>query len=157
VRKLVPELWDGKHNGYVRGGSTTPAPVLGASEKHLAIDIMIHIGMLPPDIPSYLIEKIGARDGYLQRPDVDGEVPKVGSEGIVSGWERYPSKLETEFNVEELLGRCKQELPVQRYPRHARKTQKANVHSGRTFPFVFRAMQANSCAISSTILRSSNC
>ncbi|KAI9763734.1 MAG: hypothetical protein M1840_009131 [Geoglossum simile] len=117
VQKLVPELWDGRRGSYDPAILPTPNPVLEASEDRFSIDIMLHIGMLPPGMLAYSIEKNGGRDGYLHHPDVDGEIPEVDRKGVVIGWERYPRTLETEFDVTELLKSCRHELPVLRYPK----------------------------------------
>ncbi|KAK4105420.1 peptidase C15, pyroglutamyl peptidase I-like protein [Parathielavia hyrcaniae] len=99
VRDLVPRLWD-------LDGTTHPG--------RPGIDAVIHIGMAGPRL-FYSIERRGHRDGYCM-PDVDGLLPEggtVGREGKGDGEGKrlVPGELETDFDIEDVLGRWRGYAP----------------------------------------------
>jgi hypothetical protein len=90
----VPQLWD-----------TTDKP---------EIDLAIHIGMAGPRL-FYSLERRGHRDGYVMQ-DVDGEFLGDGERRVREGedwvWSGVPAELESEVDVEDVLGRWRGYAPV---------------------------------------------
>jgi hypothetical protein len=90
----VPQLWD-----------TTDTP---------EIDLAIHIGMAGPRL-FYSLERRGHRDGYVMQ-DVDGEFLGDGERRVREGedwvWSGAPAELESEVDVEDVLGRWRGYAPV---------------------------------------------
>ncbi|KAE8448844.1 hypothetical protein EG329_008846 [Mollisiaceae sp. DMI_Dod_QoI] len=72
-------------------------------EKHNP-DAVIHIG-LAVDRNYFAIEKGAERDGYHQFPD---EARKVATRAETKArWGKSPARLDSTFDVEDLLGKCK--------------------------------------------------
>ncbi|KAK4132272.1 peptidase C15, pyroglutamyl peptidase I-like protein [Trichocladium antarcticum] len=114
VRDLVPKLWRGTAGGPPpphqpadggEGGSVRARPP--------RIDLTIHIGMAGPRL-FYSIERRGHRDGYGME-DVDGvllgDEARRGREGPGWVWEGVPAELETELDLEDVLGRWRGSSP----------------------------------------------
>lgn len=95
VRGLVPRLWD-----------------LGGDKRR--IDVAIHIGMAGPAM-AYSVERRGHRDGYALK-DVDGELLKDQDRRLREGkdwvWHNMPKEMETDFDLDDVLGRWKKHSPV---------------------------------------------
>ncbi|KAK1769410.1 putative pyroglutamyl peptidase type I [Phialemonium atrogriseum] len=94
VRGLVPRLWD-----------------LGGDKRR--IDVAIHIGMAGPAM-AYSVERRGHRDGYALK-DVDGELLKDQDRRLREGedwvWHGMPKEMETDFDLDDVLGRWKKHSP----------------------------------------------
>ena len=86
VRGLVPSLWE--------------------TDQGHKVDIAIHIGMAGPR-PFYQIERRGHRTGYKSL-DVDGEKledEEEGNRGENWIWHGLPDEIETELDLQDILGR----------------------------------------------------
>lgn len=96
MRPLVPHLWEGR-------GDEKPK-----------IDIALHIGMAGPK-PIYQLERRAHRDGYKLK-DVDGELlgdeERREKEGENWVWEGLPEEIQTDVDVETVLGRWRELSPV---------------------------------------------
>ncbi|KAK4235000.1 Pyroglutamyl-peptidase 1 [Achaetomium macrosporum] len=105
VRALVPKLWN------LDNTDTEPDPGPDDDDpsmsKRRRPDLVIHIGMAGPRL-FYSIERRGHRDGYVMR-DVDGALlgdeERRAREGEQWVWHGVPRELETEVDVEDVLGR----------------------------------------------------
>ncbi|KAI6780135.1 Pyroglutamyl-peptidase-like protein [Emericellopsis cladophorae] len=90
VGELVPTWWDEDIEGR-------------------RIDLAIHIGMAGPR-PYYQIERKGHRDGYKSK-DVDGLVGDIKDTGREWKWYGCPAELESDLNMEDVLGRWQAHSP----------------------------------------------
>ena len=97
VLALTPELWSGKRSVYELDSS---------SQKTVNIDLMLHIGMHPDD-DVYFFEK-RARRGKYEHAGEDG---KLLSRDALKG---LPDVLFVEFDVENVVARVAESLPVRR-------------------------------------------
>ncbi|KAK1755060.1 Pyroglutamyl-peptidase 1 [Echria macrotheca] len=100
VRSLVPELWHLDDNSNSNSGD-------GDGRAKRKIDIAIHMGMAGPQAV-YKIERRGHRDGYAMK-DVDGEFlrdqERRAREGRGWVWYGMPGELETDLDLDDVLGR----------------------------------------------------
>ncbi|KAK3693725.1 hypothetical protein B0T22DRAFT_436885 [Podospora appendiculata] len=98
VRELVPKLWDLER-------TTEP--------DRPKIDIAIHIGMAGPR-PFYCIERQAHRDGYAMK-DVDNEFLRDQERRVRQGkdwvWYGQPKELLTDFDLDDVLSRWKDNSP----------------------------------------------
>ncbi|KAL2136295.1 hypothetical protein VTI74DRAFT_4530 [Chaetomium olivicolor] len=98
VRALVPRLWDLDH---------------ALHPDRPRLDLVIHVGMAGPRL-FYSIERRGHRDGYTMA-DVDGQFlgdeQRRREEGERWVWDGVPEELQTEVDVEDVLGRWRGHAP----------------------------------------------
>lgn len=96
VLDLIPQVWSGQRHLY--------KPHRDSQETPIQVDLVLHIGM-NPDYDGFSLETRARRDGYEQ-PGQDGRpLPPSALKGL-------PSELHPAFDLDGVLMRMKQRLPV---------------------------------------------
>lgn len=97
---IIPELWSGQKEVYEPGCD---------ERKKIHIDAMLHLGMNFADY--WQVEKRARRDGYDWVGDDGVPLPKHNG-GRGGRWEGLPEVLTPIFDVDDVVRRLQEELPV---------------------------------------------